>query len=118
MWGGGGFAEFQPMSIQLYTWSPNKLWRSNSILTYGYALSSGKPSGTGHCFNFDLALTFFKDLIFIMTLTSTLTLPVRRRWETCVRSVSGTDGSGLYFLEGSLTNAVGAMYAKVRNPPF
>jgi len=34
------------------------------------------------------------------------------RWETCVRSVSGTDSSSLYFYEGSLTNAVGAMYAK------
>ena len=116
--GGGGICGVSANEYTVVYMEPNKLWRSNSILTYGYALSSGKPSGTGHCFNFDLALTFFKDLIFIMTLTSTLTLPVRRRWETCVRSVSGTDGSGLYFLEGSLTNAVGAMYAKVRNPPF
>ncbi len=61
-----------------------------------------------------------KTFSLIITFTSTLNLvpPVLYRWETCVRSVSGTDGSGLYFLEGSLTNAVGAMYAKVRNPPF
>jgi membrane metallo-endopeptidase-like protein 1 len=33
------------------------------------------------------------------------------RWETCVASTAGLD-SYLYYLEGSLTNAVGAMYAK------
>ena len=34
------------------------------------------------------------------------------RWETCVKSTAGIDSTYLYFLEGSLTNAVGAMYAK------
>ena len=34
------------------------------------------------------------------------------RWERCVKSVAGLDGTSLYFYEGSLTNAVGAMYAK------
>ncbi len=34
------------------------------------------------------------------------------RWETCVKSTSGNDGTYLYFLDGSLTNAIGAMYAK------
>jgi predicted metalloendopeptidase len=34
------------------------------------------------------------------------------RWETCVKSTAGIDAENLYFLEGSLTNAVGAMYAK------
>jgi predicted metalloendopeptidase len=34
------------------------------------------------------------------------------RWETCVKSTAGIDANYLYFLEGSLTNAVGAMYAK------
>jgi predicted metalloendopeptidase len=34
------------------------------------------------------------------------------RWETCVKSTAGLDDSHLYFFEGSLTNAVGAMYAK------
>ena len=34
------------------------------------------------------------------------------RWERCVKSVAGLDGKSLYFYEGSLTNAVGAMYAK------
>jgi len=34
------------------------------------------------------------------------------RWETCVTTVSGTGRSSLYFYEGSLTNAVGSMYAK------
>jgi hypothetical protein len=29
-----------------------------------------------------------------------------------VKSTSGNDGTYLYFLEGSLTNAIGAMYAK------
>jgi len=38
------------------------------------------------------------------------------RWETCVKSVSGTDGTYLYFYEGSLTNAVGSMYAKTYFP--
>ena len=33
------------------------------------------------------------------------------RWERCVKSVAGLSGS-LYFYEGSLTNVVGAMYAK------
>jgi len=34
------------------------------------------------------------------------------RWEKCVKSVSGLDGTYLYFYEGSLTNAVGGMYAR------
>ena len=34
------------------------------------------------------------------------------RWERCVKSTAGLDGTSLYFYEGSLTNAVGAMYAK------
>lgn len=34
------------------------------------------------------------------------------RWELCVKSTSGNDGTYLYFLDGSLTNAIGAMYAK------
>jgi neprilysin len=34
------------------------------------------------------------------------------RWETCVKSTAGIDSTYLYFSEGSLTNAVGAMYAK------
>jgi len=37
------------------------------------------------------------------------------RWEKCAKSTSGLDGGfgeSLYFKEGSLTNAVGAMYAK------
>merc|ERR1712168_919942 len=34
------------------------------------------------------------------------------RWETCVKSTAGIDGTYLYFYEGSLTNAVGGMYAK------
>jgi len=38
------------------------------------------------------------------------------RWETCVKSVAGLDGTSLYFYEGSLTNAVGSMYAKVHFP--
>jgi hypothetical protein len=36
------------------------------------------------------------------------------RWEICVKSTSGNDGTYLYFLDGSLTNAIGAMYAKAR----
>eukprot|EP00092_Neocalanus_flemingeri_P016471 GFUD01017824.1.p1 GENE.GFUD01017824.1~~GFUD01017824.1.p1 ORF type:complete len:761 (-),score=194.29 GFUD01017824.1:231-2513(-) len=34
------------------------------------------------------------------------------RWEKCVKSTAGLGGPDLYFKEGSLTNAVGAMYAK------
>ncbi|XP_023346897.1 neprilysin-2 isoform X3 [Eurytemora carolleeae] len=34
------------------------------------------------------------------------------RWETCVKTTSGNGENYLYFYEGSLTNAVGAMYAK------
>jgi len=34
------------------------------------------------------------------------------RWEKCVKSTAGLDGTYLYFYEGSLTNAVGGMYAK------
>ena len=34
------------------------------------------------------------------------------RWERCVKSTAGLDGTSFYFYEGSLTNAVGAMYAK------
>jgi hypothetical protein len=29
--GEGGFVGSQPMSTQVCTWSPNKLWRSNSV---------------------------------------------------------------------------------------
>merc|ERR1712106_277567 len=39
------------------------------------------------------------------------------RWEKCVKSTSGLDGTYLYFYEGSLTNAVGAMYAKEHFKP-
>jgi len=39
------------------------------------------------------------------------------RWEKCVKSASGLDGTYLYFYEGSLTNAVGAMYAKKHFKP-
>jgi len=35
------------------------------------------------------------------------------RWERCVKSVAGLDGKYLYYYEGSLTNAVAAMYAKM-----
>jgi membrane metallo-endopeptidase-like protein 1 len=34
------------------------------------------------------------------------------RWETCVQATAGIGGNNLYWYEGSLTNAVGAMYAK------
>ena len=34
------------------------------------------------------------------------------RWEKCVKSTAGLDGTYHYFYEGSLTNAIGAMYAK------
>jgi len=34
------------------------------------------------------------------------------RWEKCVKSTAGLDGTYLYFYEGSLTNAVGGMYAR------
>jgi len=34
------------------------------------------------------------------------------RWEKCVKSTAGLGGNYLYFYEGSLTNAVGGMYAK------
>ena len=34
------------------------------------------------------------------------------RWERCVKPVAGLSKEFLYFYEGSLTNAVGAMYAK------
>ena len=34
------------------------------------------------------------------------------RWERCVKATAGLGGTSLYFYEGSLTNAVGAMYAK------
>jgi len=34
------------------------------------------------------------------------------RWEKCVKSTAGLGEPNLYFQEGSLTNAVGAMYAK------
>ena len=34
------------------------------------------------------------------------------RWEKCVKSVAGLAAPKLYDYEGSLTNAVGAMYAK------
>merc|ERR1712123_213855 len=40
-----------------------------------------------------------------------------RRWEKCVKSTSGLDGTYLYFYEGSLTNAIGAMYAKEHFKP-
>jgi len=49
-------------------------------------------------------------LDYSKVITGKETIPPR--WETCVRSVSGTDGGSLYFYEGSLTNGVGAMYAK------
>ena len=39
------------------------------------------------------------------------------RWEKCVKATSGLGGNYLYFYEGSLTNAVGAMYAKKHFPP-
>jgi len=38
------------------------------------------------------------------------------RWEKCVKSTAGLDGTYLYFYEGSLTNAVGGMYAKEHFP--
>merc|ERR1711973_12604 len=38
------------------------------------------------------------------------------RWEKCVKSTAGVDGTYLYFYEGSLTNAVGSMYAKKHFP--
>ena len=34
------------------------------------------------------------------------------RWENCVKATAGLDDNDLYWSEGSLTNAVGAMYAK------
>eukprot|EP00088_Acartia_fossae_P063834 TRINITY_DN7820_c0_g1_i2.p1 TRINITY_DN7820_c0_g1~~TRINITY_DN7820_c0_g1_i2.p1 ORF type:complete len:771 (+),score=167.12 TRINITY_DN7820_c0_g1_i2:291-2315(+) len=34
------------------------------------------------------------------------------RWETCVKATAGIGGSYLYWYEGSLTNAVGSMYAR------
>jgi len=34
------------------------------------------------------------------------------RWEKCVKSTAGLDGTYLYFYEGSLTNAIGGMYAR------
>ena len=34
------------------------------------------------------------------------------RWETCVKTTAGIGSSYLYFYEGSLTNAVGSMYAQ------
>ena len=34
------------------------------------------------------------------------------RWEKCVKATAGLDDNDLYWSEGSLTNAVGAMYAK------
>ena len=34
------------------------------------------------------------------------------RWERCTKSVAGLGGNSFYFYEGSLTNAVGSMYAK------
>jgi len=39
------------------------------------------------------------------------------RWEKCVKSTSGLDGTYLYFYEGSLTNAIGSMYAKKHFKP-
>lgn len=38
------------------------------------------------------------------------------RWETCVKTVAGIGSSYLYFYEGSLTNAVGSMYAQTYFP--
>jgi len=38
------------------------------------------------------------------------------RWETCVKVTAGLGSGYLYFYEGSLTNAVGAMYAKKHFP--
>jgi len=38
------------------------------------------------------------------------------RWETCVKSVAGLDDNFLYMYEGSLSNAVGSMYAKAYFP--
>lgn len=34
------------------------------------------------------------------------------RWERCVKATAGIGGNYFYFYDGSLTNAVGAMYAK------
>jgi len=34
------------------------------------------------------------------------------RWEKCVKATSGNSGNYLYWYEGSLTNAVGSMYAR------
>jgi membrane metallo-endopeptidase-like protein 1 len=34
------------------------------------------------------------------------------RWEKCVKATAGLGGNYFYYYEGSLTNAVGAMYAK------
>jgi len=38
------------------------------------------------------------------------------RWETCVKEVAGFSNSQLYFQEGSLSNAIGSMYARTYFP--